>query len=104
MATALDDAYHPVDIAKAYSPMDTFAVSVEIQGYQEDGSLIARWFYEGTKITDTPLTGNLRGDITAGFVLQNENPPWPTGEYSVEILYKDRALAKTSFMVDATGD
>ncbi len=104
MATSLDDAYHPVDTTTLYSPEDSFAVSVEVQGYRGDEPLTARWFYGEAKITDTPLTGDLRGDITAGFILQNENPPWPPGEYSVEILYKDLTLDKLSFTVEAASD
>jgi hypothetical protein len=104
MATALDDAYHPVETTTIYKPEDTFAVSVTVKDYRGDEPLIARWFYQGAKITDTPLAGDLKGDITAGFVLQNQNPPWPSGGYSVEILYKDQILGSTVFTVKASDE
>jgi hypothetical protein len=103
-ATALDDDYHPVDTTTIYSPEDSFAVSVTVKDYRGDEPLIARWSYQGSKITDTPLTGDLIGDITAGFVLQNQNPPWPSGEYTVEILYKDETLGSMNFTVKAADD
>lgn len=100
MATALDDQYHPVEITETYHPTDTFAVSVEVKHYRHDDPLVARWLYQGSEIKRTPLSSELAGNIDAGFVLHNSNPPWPIGRYRVEILYDDSVLGSADFSVE----
>ena len=100
MATALDDQYRPVHITQIYQPTDMFAVSVEVKNYRSADPLVARWLYEGGEIDRTPLSSDLTGNIHAGFVLQNINPPWPVGRYRVEILYDDEVLGIANFSVE----
>ena len=100
MATALDDQYRPVHITETYHPTDMFAVSVEVKNYRRDDPLVARWLYEGSEIDRTQLASDVTGNIHAGFVLQNSNPPWPLGRYRVEILYKAEILGTADFTVE----
>ena len=99
MATALDDRYRPVEVTDTYKPDDTFFASVEVKGARSDEPLRARWFYEGEEITTSPLASDLAGDLYAGFVLSNQDAPWPVGSYRVDILYEDDVLGSTSFKV-----
>ncbi len=98
-ATALDDAYRPINATDTFGPEDTFFIAVELKGYRGDAPLVARWYYEDEMITDTPLDAPLQGDIYAGFVLRNDDPPWPTGQYRVEIRIRDQALGDRTFRV-----
>ncbi len=100
LATALDDRYRPVEVTDAYDPGDTFFVSVRLEDYRADDDIVARWYYQDSAITDTPLEAEgLSGDIDAGFVLRNEDPPWPVGQYRVEILHEDRVIGSAEFVV-----
>jgi hypothetical protein len=71
-----------------------------VKNYRSDDPLVARWLYEGSEIDRTPLSSDLTGNIHAGFVLQNSNPPWPIGKYRVEILYNDSVLGSANFSVE----
>lgn len=98
-AKSLDDAYHPIDPTDTFAPEDTFFVSVELDDYDNDSPLLARWYYEESFITETHLEFDYEGDVFAGFVLLNEDPPWPLGRYSVEIVYRERVLGSADFRV-----
>jgi hypothetical protein len=96
---ALDDLYRAVEPTDTFSPQDTFFVSVELQGYRPDMTLVARWRYEGEVITETELETTDSGSGYAGFALRSEALPWPAGEYSVEIVYQERVLGSATFRV-----
>lgn len=98
-ATALDDEFRPVEPTEVFGPEDTFFVSVELRNYQP-GTLGARWLYEGQVITEMMLDTTDTGDGYAGFVLRNDDPPWPTGQYTIEITYRGRVLESASFRVE----
>ncbi len=100
LATALDDAYRPVDTTTVYAPEDTFFVSVQLQGFRQGMNLKARWRYDGGVIKETPLETDTSGDGYAGFVLRNDAPPWPDGPYSVEILYDGQVVGSAAFRVE----
>jgi hypothetical protein len=106
MATALDDRYRPVEVTETYTPADTFFASIEVKGVDGDEPLLARWIYEGEEITTSPLASDLAGDLYAGFVLTNQDTPWPVGRYRVDILYEDDVLGSANFSVveEATSD
>jgi hypothetical protein len=98
-ARALDDAFRPIDPTTTFGPEDDFFVSVELSGYRPGMDVRARWRYEGQVITETTLNAEGQGSGHAGFVLSNDRPPWPVGEYSVEILLDGEPLASTTFAV-----
>ncbi len=100
-ATALDDAYRPVEATTVFGPNDTFFVSVKLAGYGAGDPLHARWYFGGSFITETSLNFDHSGDIDAGFVLLNENPPWPVGSYRVDIVYDGEVLGTASFRVES---
>lgn len=105
-ATALDDLYQPVETTNVFGPQDTFFVSVQLRNYRPDMQVVARWRYEGQFITETTLVTGPLGDSTkpyegyAGFSLRNDNPPWPSGDYTVEIVYQDKVLGSAAFRVE----
>ena len=99
-ATALDDLYRPVEVTDTYSPDDVFFVSVEIENYDPYSPISARWLYEGDMIAETPLEIEGMVDRYAGFALRSDVAPWPAGDYTVEIVYKNRVLEEASFRVE----
>jgi hypothetical protein len=100
LATALDDAYRPIETTTVYAPNDTFYASVQLRGYRQGMDLKARWRYDGTLIKETPLQTDTAGDGYAGFVLRNDAPPWPDGPYSVEIVYDGQVVGSAAFRVE----
>jgi hypothetical protein len=99
VAAALDDQFRPIGVTDVYAPENDFFVSVEVTNYDGTDPLIARWLYEGKEITQTRLASQLAGTLHVGFTLHNENPPWPTGRYRVDILYNDKILESATFEV-----
>jgi hypothetical protein len=99
-ATALDDLYRPVEATNTYRPDEVFFVSVEIENYDPYSPLSARWLYEGDQIAETPLEIEGSVDQYAGFALRSDVAPWPTGNYTVEIVYKKRVLGEAAFRVE----
>ncbi len=100
LTRALDNAYRPIAPTTTFGPQETFFVSVELRGYRPGSDLTARWRYDGQVIVDTELVAEGIGDGYAGFVLHNDNPPWPAGRYTVEILYEGEVLASAEFGVE----
>jgi hypothetical protein len=96
----LDNAYRPIEPTESFRPYDTFYVSVELENYRAGDPLYARWYYENSDITQTSLNVNLDGDIFAGFVLHNDQPPWPAGVYRVDILYEEQLIGSETFRVE----
>lgn len=99
-ATALYDTYRPVKATDVFHPEDTFFVSVKLSDFQPGMALSARWKYQGNLITETNLSADDAGEGYAGFSLLNDNPPWPVGDYTVEIVYGDAVLASAAFRVE----
>ena len=99
-ATALDDTYRPVSTTEVYGPQDVFYLSLELQGYRPNPPIRARWLYGTQVITEMDLAGSSSGDGYAGFELRNERPPWPAGEYQVEVWWEDQRLSSLSFRVE----
>lgn len=99
-AKALDMAYRPIQATESFSPYDTFYMSVELKNYHAGAPLYARWYYEDRDITQTSLNVDLNGDIFAGFVLRNDQPPWPPGAYRVDIIYQDTMIGSQTFRVE----
>ena len=98
-ATTLDDQFQPVKSTDRVGPHDTFFVSVELRDYRPDMKITARWRYEGTTINETVLKTSDIGNGYAGFSLINDRPPWPAGNYVVEIVYNDKVLGSAPFRV-----
>lgn len=99
LASALDEQYLPVESVSVYEPDDTFYVSVRLSDYRGEEPLVARWLFEEDTIIETPLESASQGSGYAGFVLRNNEPPWPIGSYRVEIVYQDKILASVAFEV-----
>jgi len=96
-ATALYDNYRPVEATEVFRPDDTFFVSVKLSDFRPEMELSARWKYQDRPITETTLNTDYAGEGYAGFSLINDNPPWPVGNYSVEIVYGNEVLAAQLF-------
>lgn len=99
-ATGLYDNYRPVEATTVFHPEDTFFASVQLSNYQPDMELFARWKYQGRLITETTLDTDYAGEGYAGFSLINDNPPWPVGSYTVEIVYRNEVLGSADFSVE----
>jgi hypothetical protein len=99
-ATALYDTYEPVAETDVFHPQDTFFISVKLSGFQPGMELSARWKYQGRLVTETDLSADDAGEGYAGFSLINDNPPWPAGEYTVEIVSGDAVLGGAAFRVE----
>jgi hypothetical protein len=99
-ATALYDTYQPVEATDIFRPADTFFVSVKLSDFRPGMDLFARWKYQGRLITETDLSANGAGEGYAGFSLMNDNPPWPVGDYTVEIVSADVVLGRAAFRVE----
>ncbi len=101
LATALDDLFRPIEATEHYDPDATFFASVRLRHYRSDMELWARWSYEGQLITETLLETSDSGEGYAGFALRNDDPPWPSGHYTLEVVYQDRVLGSADFQVEA---
>jgi len=99
-ATALDDTYRPIATTEVDGPEDVVDLSVERQGDRPNPPIRARWLDGSQVITEMDLAGSSSGDGFAGFELRNERPPWPTGEYRVEVWWKEQRLSSLSFRVE----
>lgn len=99
-AAALYDNYRPVEATHVFQPEETFFVSVQLSGFRPDMELFARWKYQGRLITETTLDTDYAGEGYAGFSLTNDDPPWPVGNYTVEIVYGDDVLGSAVFRVE----
>ena len=98
-ASALDDAFEPVDATDTFKPTETFFVSVKILNYQSGQDIRARWRFNGDTVGETSLeTHGAVGDITAGFSLSSQQR-WPEGRYTVDIMYGDTVLSSAEFRV-----
>jgi len=78
--------YRPLAPAEHFAPEETFYCAVLMRGLQQGVVVSARWLYEGTLIKRTDYVVQQIGNGYVGFELANDKPPWPAGEYSIEIL------------------
>ncbi|MBN1428210.1 MAG: hypothetical protein JXB07_07485 [Anaerolineae bacterium] len=107
-ATALYDDYRPVGATDVFHPDDVFFVSVRLRGFRIEMDLAARWLYQDQVIAETALDadnidrgdGQGGGEDIVGFLLRNDNPPWPVGRYTVEIIHNNQVLGSASFRVE----
>jgi hypothetical protein len=107
-ATGLYDNYRPIEATDIFHPDDTFFVSVQMDDFRRGMELAARWSYQGQVITETTLDPNRiaegdgkgEGKDFVGFLLMNDNPPWPVGDYTVEIIDGVEVLGSAEFRVE----
>ncbi len=99
MSYALDADYRPMQPTEHYAPQSRFYCAALVRGLRPGMVVSARWLYQGNLIKRTDYVVQQTGNGYVGFELTNDKPPWPEGQYSVEILIDHVHAGGTAFTV-----
>jgi len=91
--------YRPLEPAENFAPEETFYCAVLMRGLQPGVVVSARWLYQGNLVKRTDYVVQQTGNGYVGFELANDSPPWPAGQYSVEILVDHSRAGTAGFTV-----
>jgi hypothetical protein len=93
--------YSPLAPTEHFSPDEPFYCAALFTGLRPGVLISARWLYRGDLIRRTDYVVQQSGNGYVGFELSNASPPWPAGEYQVEILVDHQPAGRTVFAVAA---
>jgi hypothetical protein len=99
LSHGLSSDYSPLAETDHFASQETFYGAVQFGGLRPGVVVSARWLYGDQLIKRTDYVVQQNGNGWVGFELSNDHPPWPAGEYHLEILVDHTRVGSADFRV-----